>query len=774
MTEVFTPAKNSQPAYQLNYVYKHNGQLSENRLQSGPLDIDASYQYNTKSLLTGIKTAGERNIVLTTQVPGKSITDTQHQAPTLQASSANPLKSTHISLQKFSGLYEQPLMRVDDLYGLNNYKLSYNNGHQQTRVSHPDGRIHLTTSSDNQTTRYSHNNDFLLDGIASSTTLERYQYQLGKLVSSESPHARNEYRYDNNDNRSRHTVIDDSGVVQKLSQAAHNHPASSNRITQTSTSDSDWPPPTYNAMGSQTTKDNLQFIYNSNQRLITVWEDDIRIADYTYLSNGHRLSKTTYIDEIPKTEFYFYQNGNLASIIEDNGNVAQEFLYKNDRPVLLLTKDNTYSIQTDHLKRPIAAHDKSGALAWQADYTPYGQALISHEDIKLPLRAPGQFADQETGLHYNHHRYYDPTSGRYLTSDPLGIEAGINTYEYSGGDPINHYDPLGLYLVAFDGLWQDDRTDSPTNVSKFAKEYYTGPEGEYYKGAGTNGLLDAAGAAFFGTGTRDIITEAVDNLIIHLSTSNDTSIDIIGYSRGAAQALEFANIISELNSTNGLPKNITIRFLGLFDSVSTRLTKPVRNLSDGTICQVYDLSVPDSVQYAAHAIALSESRFLFPLDSIEPNANLPGSNPAIVESAFLGTHADLGGGTSNPQDLSDISLQWMLKQAKLAGVPVKPIKPQHQHISSNRIDILRTQKELLGDRIINYPSDPYSLPNDRKDYDTEHPFFTEQNILSAGFTIGENHHQFGALSRFLNHDGSIKMKEYLHWLNENYGITPTH
>jgi RHS repeat-associated protein len=56
----------------------------------------------------------------------------------------------------------------------------------------------------------------------------------------------------------------------------------------------------------------------------------------------------------------------------------------------------------------------------------------------------GQYYDAETGLHYNYHRYYDPSTGRYLTPDPIGLLGGINRFVYAGNNPINAVDPLGL------------------------------------------------------------------------------------------------------------------------------------------------------------------------------------------------------------------------------------------------------------------------------------------------------------------------------------------
>ena len=62
----------------------------------------------------------------------------------------------------------------------------------------------------------------------------------------------------------------------------------------------------------------------------------------------------------------------------------------------------------------------------------------------MPLRLAGQYADAETGLYYNVHRYYDPLSGRYLQADPLGLEAGLNLYAYADSDPLEKTDRLGL------------------------------------------------------------------------------------------------------------------------------------------------------------------------------------------------------------------------------------------------------------------------------------------------------------------------------------------
>ncbi len=106
--------------------------------------------------------------------------------------------------------------------------------------------------------------------------------------------------------------------------------------------------------------------------------------------------------------------------------------------------DTVYYFHNDHLGTPQVLSDASGKVAWQGHYRPFGEADITVAKVENNIRFPGQYFDADTGLHYNYFRDYDPGTGRYVQSDPIGLNGGINTYGYAYSSPANYTDRYGL------------------------------------------------------------------------------------------------------------------------------------------------------------------------------------------------------------------------------------------------------------------------------------------------------------------------------------------
>lgn len=131
----------------------------------------------------------------------------------------------------------------------------------------------------------------------------------------------------------------------------------------------------------------------------------------------------------------------------------------------------TFYVLSDHRGAPVKVIDINNIVVWEADYDPFEKATVNEDpdgdgiNFEQNIRLPGQYYDKETGLHYNNRRYYDPDTGRYITSDPIGIDGGMNTYLYANANPVRFSDRTGLApgdLFASDG-------DAAIDAGNFAR-----------------------------------------------------------------------------------------------------------------------------------------------------------------------------------------------------------------------------------------------------------------------------------------------------------------
>ncbi|MEJ2681291.1 MAG: RHS repeat-associated core domain-containing protein [Gammaproteobacteria bacterium] len=131
------------------------------------------------------------------------------------------------------------------------------------------------------------------------------------------------------------------------------------------------------------------------------------------------------------------------------------------------TATRYYYPHTDHLGTIRVVTDEAGQVVWEADLAPFGEVSYVTAEIEQPLRFQGQYYDAESGLYYNYFRDYDPSIGRYVQSDPIGLHGGLNTYAYVGGNPIGYIDPYGESATAAVGGWigTDTAIPDPTDAA---------------------------------------------------------------------------------------------------------------------------------------------------------------------------------------------------------------------------------------------------------------------------------------------------------------------
>ena len=135
-----------------------------------------------------------------------------------------------------------------------------------------------------------------------------------------------------------------------------------------------------------------------------------------------------------------------------NGVSTREYIWLDDMPIGVIDQVNTssrvlYYVHADHLDRPVMMTNAAKANVWSALWSPFGAAQSITGSLTMNGRFPGQWFQIESGLHWNWHRHYDPSTGGYLQADPLGLAAmladGPGVYGYARQSPLVYQDMLG-------------------------------------------------------------------------------------------------------------------------------------------------------------------------------------------------------------------------------------------------------------------------------------------------------------------------------------------
>ncbi|WP_299599172.1 RHS repeat-associated core domain-containing protein [uncultured Microbulbifer sp.] len=210
------------------------------------------------------------------------------------------------------------------------------------------------------------------------------------------------------------------------------------------------------ALRGKSQKLQTRYRYNSKHQLVAIAQykvDDVgepqlqSETQYQYDPLGRRVRKQ---GQGTTTEFLWNGDVLLQEATRDS-ETSQDlksriyyFEPETFKPVALSEDGEVYQYHLDHLGTPDTLTNAEGDVVWSVSYKTYGNLAIAHrEEIAQPIRFQGQYFDEESGLHYNRFRFYDPALGSFANQDPIGLQGGINIYSYAP-NPVTWTDPYGL------------------------------------------------------------------------------------------------------------------------------------------------------------------------------------------------------------------------------------------------------------------------------------------------------------------------------------------
>jgi RHS repeat-associated protein len=245
----------------------------------------------------------------------------------------------------------------------------------------------------------------------------------------------------------------------------------------------------YDLNGNLTNDGVYKYYYDCENRLTDVNDqNNNRIASCKYDYLGRRIEKKVY--GLPDIVTKFCYDGDQVIAEYENGSLVRKFIYGTgiDEPICMIDVSGgnaVYYYHFDGLGSVAALSNNNGNVVEQYSYSEFGTPSIT-SSIGNRFMFTGREYDSETGLYYYRARFYKPSIGRFLQTDPIGYSDSMNLYQYCGSNPIGRLDPYGL-----------DWFDSTSNFCAGMGDHLSfGATGLIRKAIGVDSVVDRTGTAY--------------------------------------------------------------------------------------------------------------------------------------------------------------------------------------------------------------------------------------------------------------------------------------
>ena len=388
-----------------DYKYNALGQLIEVKEVRGALTFTTAYEYDLAGVLKKITLPSGRQVTYTLNGNGQV---TNVAAP-INGTATNLASSiTYLPYGPMTGL----------IYG-NTKTLSatYDQDYRPTNRT-VSGVFNHTYDTDN-------------DGNITQKGVRTYTYDVLERLNAEAGGTATSFTYDGIGNRLTETA---GGTT------TYSYPSTNSKLSSVGANSY-----TYDAMGNVTGDGVRTYVWSAAGLLKDAKIGGSTVGTYTYDASNLRTKK---VAGGTTTHYVYGLGGKLYGEYDNSGVLIREYIWLNGEPLAQVTKSGatetvTY-LHTDHLATPRYGTNAAGSTVWTWDSGAFGKEAPTGS-ATVNLRFPGQYYDSESTLHYNWNRYYNPAIGRYISSDPIGLAGGLNTFGYAGQSPLVYFDPHGLY-----------------------------------------------------------------------------------------------------------------------------------------------------------------------------------------------------------------------------------------------------------------------------------------------------------------------------------------